>query len=140
MNNSPIHLTIITLAFGVNLYILNYIMNLEKSCECSNDWRRPLIKYYIIITMIAYLLMIFGYFYNLPLTVQNLLPLLGLICTGLVFFYIRKLKEIKCTCSEGTARNILEYANYINIAVYSLSFILLLYIVMIYFRIASRSK
>ncbi len=128
MNGTVVSNILYLLFFALNAYFLNYIMKLEKSCECSMDWRRDYIKYYIIIQMFVYVLMALGIYYRLHYSVPVLFGVFGLICTGFVFFYIRKLKEIKCACSETTARTVMEYLNYLNIAIYFFSIVSILFI------------
>lgn len=140
MNGTVVSNILYLLAFALNAYFLNYIMKLEKSCECSMDWRRDYIKYYIIINMFVIILMALGIYYKTHYLVQTLLGVFGLICTGLIFFYIRKLKEIKCACSETTARTVMEYFNYLSISIFFFAIVSILFIGNVFIGNVKRSQ
>lgn len=111
-------------------YILNYLIKLEKlGCECSKDWRRPFITYFVVYLIILLLLSTFNIW-----TVKQLPPILMVVNYVLMIFffitvyqYIHKLKKEKCECSENEARNILEIVNYIQLALVLLSLIMMIY-------------
>ena len=59
--------SLITVA--INAYILNYLLNLEKSeCECSDNWQRDYIKYYsvVAITVASILILLMASGLRLP--------------------------------------------------------------------------
>ena len=61
---------------AINAYILNYLLNLEKSeCECSDNWQRDYIKYYsvVAITVASILVLLMASGFKLPRVLNNLL-------------------------------------------------------------------
>ncbi len=111
-------------------YILNYLIKLEKlGCECSKDWRRTFITYFIVYLIILLLLSTFNIW-----NVKQLPPILMLVnyVIMILFFvtvyqYIHKLKKEKCECSENVARDVLEIVNYIQLALVILSLLMMIY-------------
>lgn len=86
--------------------VLSWILKIEK-CECSQDWRRDYIKYFMIISVVATTLLglfaLTGRVGGIPRkTIMALgLPYLiaALINTGSILTYIPSLKKSGCDCA-----------------------------------------
>jgi hypothetical protein len=112
------------------LYILNYIHKLHQiGCTCAKDWRRNYIMYFIIFLIIVFLLQILGVINNKSFSpfIMTIYFILTVVFVMIVYHYIYDLKTKHCKCSEDTARTILEYFNYIQIALLSIVIILMVY-------------
>jgi glucose-6-phosphate-specific signal transduction histidine kinase len=115
---------------GIWLYILNYMYKLhEIGCTCADDWRRNYIMYFIIFLIIVFLLQILGVINNKSFSpfIMTIYFILTVVFIMIVYHYIYDLKTKPCKCSEDTARTILEYFNYIQIALLSIVIILMVY-------------
>lgn len=126
----------------INIMALQWIYKLEEiSCKCSEDWKRDYIKYYlivyfVIITINFLLLLLNGNNINSYIVgFTFIFSIFTFINTVMSVIYINQLKEIKCNCSEDIRREIYYYYNIINIALFAISFILniILVIVMYFF-------
>lgn len=136
-------LSIITIIINIMGFI--WIKNLEDiSCECSENWMRDYIKYflisYFIINSINLLLSIYintiknkeGFF--MSLTKNPLYIIWNFIIAIYVFFafinifivisYIQKLKDANCECSEDIKREIYWYYNIIIASIIALFMLL----------------
>jgi hypothetical protein len=114
---------------GIWLYILNYMYKLHQiGCTCAEDWRRKAIMYYIIFLFILFVIRITGILsQQMMMFISPILFLITIAFIIIIFQYIRDLKAKLCTCSESTARTVLEIINYIQMA-----FVLLLLISIIF--------
>ena len=103
-------------------YMLNYIFKLETvGCECAKDWRRDYIQYYLLL-LIVYVVVLLCVMtmgdmrtmvmINLRITV--IMFILGVCFIVFTLQYVHRLKTIKCKCSEGTARDVLQIVATIN--------------------------
>ena len=134
-------LNIIAILFWA--YILNYLIKLEKlGCECSKDWRRTFITYFVVYLIISLLLSTLNIW-----SVKQLPPILMLVnyVLMIIFFvttyqYVHKLKREKCECSENEARNVLEIVNYIQIALVLLSLLMMIYAMFIVSKILKNNN
>lgn len=111
----PIFLTllaILSIAIAIlYLYLLNYVYKLERiGCECSDDWRRNFIKYYII----AIFVLVVASFFMGPIIIfiAPITFVANIVCIVVIYQYVKKLKLEKCACADGTERKVLEYFNY----------------------------
>lgn len=94
-------------------YVYVYIVHLEKiGCECSKDWRRSYIKYYVMIMVPLLLLRVVGV---VPKAIFALSFVFTIFFVIEVYRYIHHLKEVKCACSESPVRDVLEVVNIIQI-------------------------
>jgi hypothetical protein len=101
----------------VNVYLLHYVTKLESSCDCSKDWKRTFIKYFLYLTIALLLINLFGV--SLGELKKYILVISGVLATIniiVIFLYIRQLKATKCDCSEGNARTLMEVINYFKLA------------------------
>jgi hypothetical protein len=104
---------------AINAYILNYLLNLEKSeCECSDNWQRDYIKYYsvVAITVASILVLLMASGFKLPRALNNLLSVVSyllrfftLINVFVLYNYSTNLVLKDCKCSENTARTFMKY-------------------------------
>ncbi len=100
----------------VNVYLLHYVTKLESSCDCSKDWKRTFIKYFLYFTIAMLLINLVGL--SLGLVKKYLLiiqSIIGIISIVVIFLYIRQLKATKCLCSENNARLLMEIINYVKL-------------------------
>jgi hypothetical protein len=122
-----------------------WIKNLEDiSCECSENWMRDYIKYflisYFVVNIINFLLSIYintiknkeGLFMSLikyPLYIMwNVIIMVYLLFAFINIFvvisYIQKLKDVNCECSEDLKREIYWYYNIIIASIIALVILL----------------
>lgn len=106
--------------------VLMYIVRLEiHRCECSKDWKRDFIKYYLIVYIPMFLSMLLIQF---PVPLLSVVALANIVYIFVVFAYIKKLQRNNCKCSIEKIRNVLEIVNYIQIALFVLSFVALFFV------------
>uniref|UniRef100_A0A6C0J363 Uncharacterized protein n=1 Tax=viral metagenome TaxID=1070528 RepID=A0A6C0J363_9ZZZZ len=132
----------------INILGFVWIKNLEDiSCECSENWMRDYIKYflitYFVVNIINLLLSIYinsiknkeKVLMNLiknPIYIMwNVFVMLYLFAAFsnifIVINYIKKLKEINCQCSEDIKREIYWYYNIIIASIIALFILLSLF-------------
>ena len=119
-----IQIVLICAIITVYCYLLFWIWKLENTgCVCSRDWRRDFIMYWMIV---------YSFAIWLPMIVKNnyfiaiftiLLAIFYIASIIIVFQYVRMLKYIKCECSDGTERKVMEIFNYIQIGLFILGII-----------------
>lgn len=102
-------------------YIIHYINRLEHNCECSKDKKRDYVKYYAYFAIFATLTS--GFAHGSP--IEYLYGIISIIGIYMIYTYIQKLKRDKCTCSEEKARRYLEIVNYFQIAIISISIVVI---------------
>lgn len=153
---SILFISIISIAINIMGFV--WIKNLEDiSCECSENWMRDYIKYflicYFIINIINLLLNIyinsvknkesvFMYLTKNPLyIIWSVILIVYLIFAFINIFvvisYVQKLKDINCECSEDIKREIYWYYNIILASIVAL-YILFAFILFIYFLIYNK--
>jgi hypothetical protein len=108
----------------VNIIILLYVLNLEnENCECSNNWKRDVVKYLsgfiIVINSLFGLSMIFGEMRLLGMQIER--PRAVFIMVFIYFmamivylaittvYYIDLTKNTECVCSKNLSRHALIY-------------------------------
>jgi hypothetical protein len=113
----------------VYLIILDYIRQLEATgCDCSKDWRRSFIYWYVAIGTIYVLLQTLAIavgqqWLTMIISVYGLAPLLWLIAT-IVFVvstlqYVHRLKKEKCACSEAAGRTVLHIVGWVHLILWA---------------------
>ena len=112
------------------LYILTYIMKLEKiGCKCSEGWKRTFIKYYIIVILVFLVIQMFEF--KLPIEISLITSFVKILFTiafvFIVFNYVNYLKETKCQCSIDVKRDVLEIFNYIQMFLLIIVFVIMIY-------------
>lgn len=154
--NSPLvrsMYVIIGLFYVVMLYVIHdYIRKLERTgCECSTDWRRSYISWYVIImgvvALVQILAMSFGHGlqYLSAFAAYGIVPLLMFIGTILMVVfslqYVHRLKKEKCKCSEGTGRVVLQVLSWYYVVMWALQLIAALNVVgLIFLALKSKGK
>jgi hypothetical protein len=107
-------------------FVVAYVVRLEQiGCECSKDWKRDFIKYYLLVIIP---IMILKLFVDLPVALAGLTFVFGLTFIFVVFTYIQELRKKKCECSKAPIRDILEIFNYIQIFLIGFALVLMLMI------------
>lgn len=110
-------------------FVYAYVVRLETiGCKCSADWKRDFIKVYVIFMIPLMLMRLFDLLPRVVLSITFMFTIFFII---VVYRYIHELREIKCKCSEGMTRDVLEIVNYIQI--FLLAFAVLLFLMMILF-------
>lgn len=116
-------------------FVFLYIRELERTgCECSKDWKRDFIYIYVCIFIPLAVIRIF---LKIPGIITVVMSLLTIFFIGVVYFYIEELKKKKCECSVSDTRKVLEIVNYIQIGLFALVFIMMLFHV---FTVGTPSK
>jgi len=130
----PALLFISLIAVAINIMGFVWIKNLEDiSCECSENWMRDYIKYYLIVYFIINIINlilsvyinyiknkegVFMALLNNPIYIMfngiiALFLLAGFVNIFVTISYVQKLKEANCECSEDIKREIYWYYNII---------------------------
>ena len=120
------------------IYIYLYITKLEKiGCECSNDWKRSYIKYYILIILLFIILRLFSFwnFKTVPAILLTLEILASIIFVIIVYHYVHDLKKKKCECSVDLARDILEIINYVQLFMMIFAFIIMIHAMVLFSKL-----
>lgn len=117
---------------GIWLYILNYMYKLHQiGCTCAEDWRRKAIMYYIIFLLIIFVIRITGILsQQVMMFISPIMLMITIAFIIIIFQYIRDLKAKLCTCSESTARTLLEIINYLQIAVVSILLLCIIFVIL----------
>ena len=102
----------------VNIIILNYVLNLEKdNCECSNDWKRDVVKITSGIVIVLSVVILILNLANLKVYSNVLIALLYIVyiivCIAhlcVTFMYYMDLnREDNCECSKHWMKHALIY-------------------------------
>lgn len=133
-NYSDLILIFITYVINIILYFITFswIVLLEKNkCECSTNWKRDFIKYYIIfqiIFIIIYVTYEIMSFYKLVKNYDFLFDALKYVMlmteigfVSIVFIYIRDLIRNKCKCSESPKRDITMLYSIVDLIIFGIS-------------------
>jgi len=113
----PVNVFVAIVAFFflvLPITVYTWIVKLEKTgCECSKDWRRNFIHFYVIFNMILVVSSIILLFFK-GVVIMDVVPLLGFASAALALTfvivtvqYVQRLKREKCACSEDTRRNVM---------------------------------
>lgn len=135
---------------NIVLYFItfNWVIMLDKTkCECSKNWKRDFIKYFLL-TMIIYLICSFIYItlskvYNLPFfnvfeIISKIFYILEIFYIIVVFIYIKDLKK-RCKCSQSVERDITEIYSTIDVILFIIT-IFLFFCLLIYKSFMNISK
>ena len=126
-------------------FLLNYIFKLETmGCECAKGWRRDYIQYYLMLFVVFIVVQIgvltmdgIESLVGLNASLFGIMFVLGILFIVFTLQYVHKLKEIKCECSEGAGRLVLEVVAIIDAIFYGLM-VLNVSIALIYAFIVAR--
>jgi uncharacterized membrane protein YesL len=135
---SLISIVIFGIAIAFHGLLLKYIWDLEKhpDCECSKNWNRDFIKYYLVASIVFLcfniLRVLLGVGNNaLTLTVSTVMQLLGIVNLFVMFFYTQKLKNTDCTCSADWRRTFMNVYSFIMLAFFPIVTIVILAITLL---------
>jgi hypothetical protein len=116
---------------NVVLYFITFswIVILEKNkCECSNNWKREFIKYFLLIFISYIILSILFQLTNTNSIVFNyikyILYVAEIVFIIITFIYIQELIKNKCECSKMIQRDITYIYTIVDIIVILLSIFL----------------
>lgn len=110
------------------MYILKYLYYLEKNgCECALNWRRKFIMFFIGLSLVLAIFSLFKLNLLTSSIIFAVFATLSIANVVIILQFVHMLKEEKCKCSEDLAREILQFIAIINIAIYGIAFIVLLY-------------
>jgi len=131
-------LLIVGLALAFHLTLLKYITNLEKdaACDCSKNWKRNFIKYYLVGSLVFLVLTVLRIVLGLKnnpftLTLGTVMQLLGLVNLFVMFFYSQELKLTNCECSADWKRRFMNLYSLGMLAFFPLITIVLLVLVLL---------
>ena len=103
----------------------------QIGCTCAEDWRRKAIMYYIIFLLIIFVIRITGILsQQVMMFISPIMLMITIAFIIIIFQYIRDLKAKLCTCSESTARTLLEIINYLQIAVVSILLLCIIFVIL----------
>jgi hypothetical protein len=115
-----------TLAILINVWILVYLVNLERlGCACALGLRRLFIMAYTVLTILMALGLVVLSPESSPLWVSGFV-ILSIFYIVVVLQYTRDLERHKCACSAHLARDVLQLAAMIQAMLYIFTFILAL--------------
>jgi hypothetical protein len=116
------------LAIIINVYILMYLINLEKiGCKCALNWRRTYIMFFIIFSVILSIASLFSYDILTSAVVMALFTVASIANVVIILQYISILKDEHCKCSEALAREIMHFIAILYAFFYVLLFIILIF-------------
>ena len=97
----------------------NFVRKLEKDCHCMDGWKRNFIKYYSLSIMVMNTLLLTGVSNSnkLFVLVSTLLNLLGGVYIYTLFTYSKKLRKLKCKCSNTWQRQFMFYYSQLNLVI-----------------------
>ena len=128
----------------INLAMISWINKLDEiQCECSQDWKKPLLQYWayfaIVFSVLMFIINIF-FLFKFKFIIQNgvgvisILSFMNIIGTLL---YINNLKKINCKCSEDTRREIIYIIRWIQMIFFIFVLLLILIFIFVMFFIYS---
>jgi len=89
----------------LNIMALSWVMDLEKSgCQCANDWRRQVIKYWYVLALVWPLVV---YSVNPPAAVTKALGVFGLIAFFSLASSLWSIHRQKCHCAQDWREKVL---------------------------------
>ena len=132
---------------GIVIWILQYLFDLEKKhCNCALTWHLNYIK----AILIGYIIMIvMGLVLNRVILtsdmekttkssilrvytiISGIFGIASLVSIGVTLYYIKKLEDEDCKCSEDPARTALKVLTYVQIALLSIAIVVILMIMSI---------
>lgn len=118
----------------LQMLIIKYLMDLEQlGCECSMDWRRNYIIYFLFVAVVFGGSTVF-LDVKFPPIVQTAMFVMAVLNAIYAIQYIYRLKKEKCECSESVYREILYVIAILNAIMY---FFMLLFIIYYMYVIVS---
>ena len=97
----------------------NFIKQLEKNCDCMNGWKRNFIKYYSLCIIAMNTVFLTGISRNNKLLalVSTLFNIFGGVYIYTLFTYSKKLRKLKCKCSNTWERQFMFYYSQFNLVI-----------------------
>lgn len=126
----------ILIAIFFNWLMISWIDKLDKNnCECSKDWKKPILQYWayfvIVFSVIMFVLnIIFFFYYGLPISTIGIISLFSFINMIASLSYIYNLKKIDCKCSEDMRREIIYVWNWLKFALVLLIIFIIIILIM----------
>jgi len=135
------------LIFILHFIIIKWTYELEKEgCDCSNLWHRNIIKYYAIILLSSFFVVLLFNFLGIFLSIPQKLKISGIlfniikflrvitftiliIYLGTIIDYIINLKKLECLCSEDWKK---KYAYFTSISYLLVLIIIIISIFLLY--------
>jgi|UniRef100_A0A6C0I5V9 hypothetical protein len=116
------------------IFALKYIMDLEKYCKCSDNWKRDYVKYSLIVFIIFLTFKVLNHtnLINVNKYLLFFMILLNFVFTVIILVYINELKKNECKCSDTEMRTILEIVSYVRLIIMMIGLISLIYL---YFKL-----
>lgn len=136
MYNKYSDLLLIFTVYIINIILyfitFSWIVLLEKNkCECSKNWKRDFIKYYIM-TMILFVVS-YGIYEIMSANkivnnydfifdfLRNLMLISEIGFVAIVFVYIRDLIKNRCKCSESPNRDISLFYSTVDLIIFTIT-------------------
>jgi hypothetical protein len=144
MKTVPIIISTVFTAIELFIYVktLQWLFDLNKiDCKCSNDKRKEFIEMWIqIYIAISIAMYFFNVYYlwldngppvgNIISLIKFIVAIFSMVNMILSIQYIQNLKDIDCSCSEDTSREMYFIYNWIKIG-----FIVLLFTILLLFAL-----
>lgn len=114
-------LVVMTVAVLIDLWIVYYLINLERiKCVCALEWRRHFIIGYILVSIVYLVGSTLGAgFARNPIVVTGYLSL-SLFNIYVVLSYVGRLERENCKCSDTLARLVLKVVAVVRILVFAM--------------------
>jgi hypothetical protein len=129
------------------LVMFDYIRKLENmGCECSKDWRRTYIFWYLIVAIVLLASQMavaaFGDMFLLSRIVGFGAGSILFFIATIVFVvaslqYVHRLKHEKCKCSEANGRSVLQIVSWYHLITWAIVLLLGLYALVMGISVAS---
>jgi len=134
LQKNEINTIIISIIY--NMFVLAYILNLEKQdCHCFRDWRHDFMKYYSISLILWGLITIGFTIYNVNNEFINVIRQITvfayLVNVWCLYSYIGILDDTSCKCAIITSKKTHYFLYLFRYIIVGLLFISLLYILLI---------
>ena len=120
---------IVTILFGI---FLLYVLDLEQQqCHCSDDWKRDLVKYYMIfligLRVVSLVLPSINVFLMGQPVLTGIMSLLNVGVMVLIIFFVKELRDQDCECSENWKRTFMEIYAYIVLVALGITTLLMIF-------------
>lgn len=125
----------------VYLWLIYYLVKLEQTgCVCALTWHRNYILFYLVFVILLDIIMVVfknsisDFKLNGPMVAILFISMIALVVASIIFLvtlikYVKYLKEEKCKCSEGYARDVLDWLPWVIIGLWVAGFILQILII-----------
>jgi|LauGreDrversion4_2_1035121.scaffolds.fasta_scaffold15447_7 hypothetical protein len=141
IDNKPDKTELVTNTLFIILWIfaLKYIMDLEKYCKCSDNWKRDYVKYSLMIFIIFLTFKVLNRTNLIKINkyLLSFIILLNCVFTVITLLYINELKKEACECSDTEMRSILEIVSYVRLVIMMIGLISFIYL---YYRLYKNGK